>query len=475
MKARLQTSLGQNLVMTPQLRQAIRLLQMSTTELQMEITQAVESNPLLEWADELPQEDEDIMTPPEAEPAGESIDGDGDDAWSRDEPVWEGVGSGGSRNFDDADAADITERMTEPETLQNHLLWQLHLSHLSPVDLRIGTMLIDALDNDGYLREPLSAIAESLYPDIQAGEGEILTVLHHIQRFDPIGVGARDLNECLCLQLETLPENTPGRELALRIAKGPLEQLPRSGIKGIALELKRSPDDVEQAINLLRSLDPRPGKRIGELTSSDFVIPDCEIWREHGVWHVALSRHAMPRVGIHHGYEQLIRRCTEDDASYLRGQLQEARWLLKSLESRGETLLKVMRCLIREQAGFLEFGERALRPLTLRQVAAEISMHESTVSRAVAGKYVHTPRGTLPLKAFFASGVGSDTGSEASSTAIQSMIRRFIDEENPRKPLSDAKLSEMLKRDGLPVARRTVTKYREAMNIPASHERVRIS
>src|SRR5690606_25950843 len=272
-----------------------------------------------------------------------------------------------------------------------------------------------------------------------------------------------------------LPECTPGRALALRIVAAPLERLPKIGTEGLAQELRAPPCAAEQAVQLVRSLDPRPGKRIAELEHDSYVVPDGIVWRQRGVWKAALSRQAQLKVAIRRGYEQLIRRCGDSDAGYLRGQLQEARWLLKSLEARGETLLKVVRCLLRQQAGFLEFGEQALRPLTLREVAAELGLHESTVSRAIARKYVRTPRGTLPLKAFFASGIDTDGGGEASSTAIQAMIRRLIDDENPRKPLSDAKLADLLKQGGVPVARRTVAKYRELMNIPASHERVRIA
>ena len=480
MKARLQTSLGQHLVMTPQLRQAIRLLQMSTLELQAEVAEAIESNPLLEWTEDAPY---DAPVAPDGKPA-ESDAGSGDRAderadaarddgdWTPEDGAWEGGGHGGGGTDDDRE--DAAERMAEPETLADHLLWQLHLSPLSDRDRRIGAALIDALDEDGYLREPLSAIAETLLPEVHAGEDEILTVLHQLQRFDPVGIGARSLAECLHLQLEVLPECTPGRALALRIVDGPLERLPRSGVAGIAQELRSPVDAVEQAVQLVRSLDPRPGKQVGEVDPDSYVIPDCVVWRQRGVWKVALSQQAMPRVSIHRGYEQMIRRCGESDAGYLRTQLQEARWLLKSLEARGETLLKVMRCLLRMQSGFLEFGEQALRPLTLREIAGEIGLHESTVSRAIARKYVRTPRGTLPLKAFFASGIDTDGGGEASSTAIQAMIRRLIDDENPRKPLSDAKLADLLKQAGIPVARRTVAKYREAMNISASHERVRI-
>lgn len=469
MKARLQTSLGQSLVMTPQLRQAIRLLQMSTVELQAEVAEAIETNPLLEWADEAYQEPVAAGDGDGAAAApSDDVPPEGED-WAPDEPAWQASGGGYDEDGDDA-----AERMAGTETLADHLLWQLHLSPLSARDRRIGAMLIDALDEDGYLREPLASIAEALLPETRASEEEILTVLHQLQRFDPPGVGARDLGECLRLQLEVLPECTPGRALALRIVAAPLERLPKIGTEGLAQELRAPPCDVEQAVQLVRSLDPRPGKRIAELEHDSYVVPDCIIWRQRGVWKAALSRQAQPKVAIHRGYEQLIRRCGDSDAGYLRGQLQEARWLLKSLEARGETLLKVVRCLLRQQAGFLEFGEQALRPLTLREVAAELGLHESTVSRAIARKYVRTPRGTLPLKAFFASGIDTDGGGEASSTAIQAMIRRLIDDENPRKPLSDAKLADLLKQSGVPVARRTVAKYRELMNIPASHERVRI-
>lgn len=464
--------------MTPQLRQAIKLLQMSTTELEVEIAEAVETNPLLEWAYEAAHAASEAPAEPSPSASNEERQRDEpapaerDDDWSQDELQWTGTGSGGS--FDDDDNGDAAERVAESETLADHLLWQLHLSPLSPRDRQIGAILIDALDEDGYLREPLSAILETLNLG-NVDEAEVLTVLHQIQRFDPVGIGARSLGECLALQLQVLDAATPARELALQIVAGPLERLPRSGIAGLAHELKRSAADVEQAVQLVRSLDPRPGKQISALSQDTYVVPDCVIWRQRGVWRAALAGRAQPKVTIHRGYEQLIRSCGESDAGYLRGQLQEARWLLKSLEARGETLLRVVRCLLQHQAGFLEFGAQALRPLTLREIAGELGLHESTISRAIARKYVRTPRGTIPLRSFFASGIDTDSGGEASSTAIQAMIRRLIDAENPRKPLSDAKLADLLKTSGVPVARRTVAKYREAMNISASHERVRIA
>lgn len=476
MKTRLQTSLGQHLVMTPQLRQAIRLLQMSTTELEVEITQAVESNPLLDWAEDTPAEASGESAAEHSEnntaDASDSDERMGtDDEWAPEEGPWR---TGGGGSFDDDDQGSAAERVAEVDTLRDHLFWQLHLSHLSPRDRRIGSALIDALEEDGYLREPLSGIADALKPELEVSVDEILVVLHQLQRFDPVGVGARTLGECLRLQLSVLSDDTPGRALAIHITEDSLDRLPRSGISGLAAELKRSTADVECAVQLLRSLDPKPGAQIGDLSSDTYVVPDCVVWRQRGVWQAALAANTLPRIHIHRGYEQMIRQCGESDAGYLKGQLQEARWLLKSLEARGETLLKVTRALIRQQSGFLEFGEQALRPLTLREVAAEVGLHESTVSRAIARKYVRTPRGTLPLRAFFASGIDTEGGGEASSTAIQAMIRRLVEQENPRKPLSDAKLAELLKASGIPVARRTVAKYREAMHILSSHERVRL-
>src|SRR6478735_7464771 len=399
MKPRLQTSLGQHLVMTPQLRQAIRLLQLSTAELEVEIASAVESNPLLDWEEPAPLETHVDGGDSRSDGHGDSGSDDEDrapadaSAWDGDETWYERIGPA------DSDDEPLAEQVAEVETLQDHLLWQLHLSHLSQRDRSIGVAIIEAIDDDGYLRESFEAIAESLAPGMHAHHDEIATVLHQVQRFDPPGVGARTINECLQLQLQLLTEDAPG---------------------------------------------------------------------------VALAAGGRPRIAIHRGYERMIRSASEHDAIYLRGRLQEARWLLKSLEARGDTLLKVMRCLLRQQSAFLEFGDQALRPLTLREVAGEVGLHESTISRAIARKYVRTPRGTIPLRAFFASGIDTGSGGEASSTAIQAMIRRLIEGEDPRKPMSDARLADSLKATGVPVARRTVAKYREAMSIPSSQDRLRI-
>ena len=473
MKPRLQTSLGQQLVLTPQLRQALHMLQLSIPELEAEINDAVESNPLLEWDESSPASPGDERASDGGDEASPGDPGQRDDPWDDDrDPAWgEGRVRGGGEDPD----GDASERVAQSETLRDHLAWQLNLSHLSPREVAIGETIVDAIDEDGYLREPLSAIVEALAPEVVCDEAAVLAVLRRIQAFDPTGVGARDLTECLLLQLDALPPDTPGREGARRAVAGFIERLARLGEAGLAEALGCTPAEAAAVLQLIRSLDPRPGSRIGGMPHDTYVVPDCSIARQNGVWKVSLAGGRHANLTIHRGYEQMLQHAGGSDAGYLRGRLQEARWLLRNIEARGETLLKVVNCLVREQSGFLEFGPKALRPLTLREVASRIGMHESTVSRAVARKYVHTPRGTIPLRAFFASGIDTGSGGEASSTAIQDMIRRLVDGEDPRKPLSDARLAERLKESGIPVARRTVAKYREALNIPSSHERVRIA
>jgi RNA polymerase sigma-54 factor len=477
MKPRLQATLGQHLVMTPQLQQAIRLLQLSTAELDAELAEAVETNPLLDWVepggavgmDGHGAQDQGDGRTDTREAAADADAAPPDTDWTIDDgEAWRprlGPAAGGDEDF-------VAEQAAPDEDLHDHLLWQLHLSHLSARDRRIGVMLVEAIDDDGYLREPLESIVAMLGEDGVTVD-EAIAVLRCIQSFDPPGVGARDLGECLRLQLAALPADTPHLALAARIADGPLERLPKTGVDGLAAALRLPPADVEAAVALLKGLDPRPGGRLAALPTDTYVVPDVVVWRQEGTWRIALSSDSRPRVAIHRGYEALAASANDADAHYLKGRLQEARWLLRSLEARAQTLVKVMRCLVRQQSAFLEFGEQALRPLTLREVAAEVGLHESTISRAVARKFVRTPRGTIPLRAFFASGVGQ-AGEESSSTAIQAMIRRLIEHEDPRKPLSDARLADALKAAGVPVARRTVAKYREAMGLASSQDRLRI-
>jgi len=471
MKAQLNASLKQSLNVSAQLQQSIHLLQLSNTELEQELAQAVESNPLLEWADNV----DPTTAPPARAENGEGEEPrallESSDTSLAAEEHWTITGSGSADEDRDDNPAN---RVAEPQTLSDYLLWQLHLSPLNARDQRIGLVLIDSLDEDGYLRDSLGAIAQTLLPEIHASEAEISTVLQYVQHFDPVGIAARNLNECLSLQLDTLPADTPGVALARHIADHWLEQLPRMGAGKLADKLKHPVAEVEHAISLLRSLEPRPGRQMERLAHDTYLIPDCIVWKQNGRWQVTLAPHAGSKVVIHRGYEQMIGTCKDPEAShYLRSHLQQAQWLLKGLQARGQTLLRVMQRLLYHQSAFLEFGEHALRPLTLNEIASELGLHESTISRTISRKYARIPRGTIALRAFFSSGVNAQDGSQASSTAISAMIGQLIGNENPSKPWSDSKLVSLLKAQGVTVARRTVAKYREAIGLPPSHERVR--
>jgi RNA polymerase sigma-54 factor len=477
MKPTLQLRLGQQLTLTPQLRLAIRLLQLSAVELELEINDAVDSNPLLEREEEdsetpsfqgndsAPEVDE--ARPPEtlAEP-NDAFEETPDFRWDDDRPAGSGSGSG-------IEGEDREDARAAPLDLHEHLNWQLRLSHLNARDLMIGAALIEAIGEDGYLLAPFEDIQAALLPDLAASKPEIETVLTLIQRFDPVGIGARSLSECLCVQLSLLSPDTPGLTLARLIASQHLDALARHGAIKLAAQLQRPAGEVDTAVALLRSLDPKPGAQIGG-SETEFIVPDAIAYRQAGVWKVATNGGSQPRIGINRHYEQLIGKSTRENDNYLRAQLQEARWLIKSLETRADTLLRVARSIVRQQSGFLEHGPQAMRPLTLREVADELGLHESTISRATTRKYLRTPRGTFEFKYFFGSGIATDAGGGASATAIQAMLRGLIENENPRAPLSDAKLAELLKTEGIPVARRTVAKYREAMNIPSSTERQRL-
>ena len=476
MKPSLQIKLGQQLTLTPQLRLAIRLLQLSALELEQELGQALESNPLLERADEAGAEFEgEAETAPASEDARDGDEGVAAEGFDDGEPDfrWDdepGSGGGGGHG---ADGEEREDARATPLDLHEHLLWQLNLSPLPPRDRQIGAALVEAIGDDGYLQASFEDIQAALAPELVAGEDEIEAVLTLVQRFDPVGVGARNLAECLGVQLSLLSPDTPGLALARRIAAGHLDALARLGPAKLATQLAVSCTEVEAAVALLRSLDPRPGARIGG-GETEFIVPDAIAYRQGGVWKVATHQGSQTRLGINRHYERLIGTSGRENDAYLRAQLQEARWLIKSLETRADTLLRVARAIVRQQSGFLEHGAQAMRPLTLREVAEELGLHESTISRATTRKYLRTPRGTFEFKYFFGSGIATDAGGGASATAIQAMLRRLVDAEDPRAPLSDAKLAEILKGDGIPVARRTVAKYREAMNIPSSTERQRL-
>ncbi|WP_407275304.1 RNA polymerase factor sigma-54 [Halothiobacillus sp. DCM-1] len=500
MKPGLELRLGQSLAMTPQLQQSIRLLQLSTLELSLEIQQAIENNPLLEFAEE---DDfggtqdglsEAAETPLEyAAPedpstlAGESLLEPTESRQDADEPFeidtrWEDfyesdgstAFSAAEQNFDEYDPYATTS--SGSESLRDHLLSQIHLTALSARDTAIATALIESIDATGYLVEPLDellALLEPEWPDLT--EAELLAVLHLVQSLDPTGVGARDLNECLSLQLQSLPEDTPHRGTALALCQKNL--MPAIAEREYAFVLKQlqiHQADLEAALKLIQTLNPRPGAAVGS-TAADFVIPDVIVRHREGAWQVDLNPEIAPKLRVNQTYARMISRSSRgEDANYIRSHLQEARWFIKSLRSRNETLLNVARAIVARQTDFFEQGETGMKPLVLREIAEELSLHESTVSRVTTQKYMLTPRGTLEFKYFFSSHVGTSDGGECSATAIRAMIKKLVSEESPRKPLSDAKIADMLTAQGIDVARRTIAKYREAMGIASSTDRKRL-
>jgi RNA polymerase sigma-54 factor len=493
MKPGLQFRLNQQLALTPQLQQAIRLLQLSQLELAAELRQLAESNPLLEFAEDASQEEQE-----EAEADGEfehefepsngssSSSSSGSDTndeapeWtepeiSSDEPIdfssVNGNGSGSSSSSN-RDEEGMEPQSAATESLQEHLLWQLNLTPMDPRAKVIATVLIDALNIDGYLIEGIDAVLAALPPHLKATHEDVDAVRRRLQQFDPAGVASLDLPDCLRAQLEQFDADTPYRDLALRIVAQELELLARNDMVKLARRLHATEEEITAAAILIRSLDPRPGAAM-DTTPVEYVAPDVYARREGTRWRVLLNPDSQPKLSLNQHYCGLIARARGDDASWMRGQLQEARWLIKSLESRAETLLKVAEAIVRRQSAFLDYGPEAMQPLVLREVAEEVGMHESTISRVTTRKYIHTPRGTYELKYFFSSGVSTEDGGSASATAIQAMLRKLVDNEDPRKPLSDQALAEELHGKGIQVARRTVAKYREILRIPSSSERQR--
>lgn len=483
LKASLQLRLGQQLTMTPQLQQAIRLLQLPSLELQAHIRELLESNVMLEAEEDteatqsfeaLGAGPNDREQPPDGAdgPAAESPAGDSEPSVEIVEDGWnETSAAPGETPW----SGDDDERQQEfqhgnGESLQQHLQWQLQMARLDDRERSIGRAVIDAINDDGYLTEPFDAIAATLKPEIQASDEEIATMLSVVQAFDPVGVGARNVGECVALQLQALAPDTPGLEVALTIARHHLDQVANRELALLRRELKVSDDDLEQALVLVRGCHPRPGAQISS-SAPEYVVPDVFVRRSANGWTVEMNAATLPRVRINESYASLIGR----NASHatMRTQLQEARWLLKSLEIRHDTLLKVARSIVERQHEFLEQGEEHMRPMILRDIAEAIGMHESTISRVTSGKYMHTPRGVFELRYFFSSQVESADGSGTSSTAIRAKIRKLIKEEQADAPLSDSRIAEILSKEGIPVARRTVAKYRESMSIAPSNERKR--
>ncbi len=466
MKQSLQLRLGQHLAMTPRLQQAIRLLQLSTVELHTEVQEALDSNLMLE-----PDEDDAAGASPEAEipPADIPRELPVDSVW---EDIYDSVSLGGAAPIGEPDGADLVAHRARTESLKDRLQWQVSLMRLCDTDQVIAAALIDAVDDDGYLDLTLDDIRHSLDPRREELTLErIEAVLREVQALDPPGVAARSLQECLTLQLGQLPADTEGRDAAIALVTEhlPLLASKRYGQLMTALGLDRPA--LQRVVDLIRSLSPRPGAAVPS-SAPEYVIPDVLVRKENRAWRVELNRDAFPKVRINSRYASLIRRADDSAENHtLKSHLQEARWFIRSLVNRGETLLKTATCIVERQQAFLEHGEEAMKPMVLADVAHAIGMHESTISRVTTRKYMHTPRGVFELKYFFSSHVHTDRGAEASSTAIRAVLRKLIASENSAKPLSDQKLKEILSEQGIRIARRTVAKYREAMAIPSSTER----
>lgn len=475
MKQTLQLKLGQTLTLTPQLQQAIKLLQLSTLDLQQSIEETLEANPLLE-------REEETAADGGPDDAGEPGVDFSSDSQSPDEgddlPVdtrWEDLmpSSAPPTTPGGSEEGVFAERDATPESLHSHLMWQLNLTRFSDTDHAIALALIDAVDANGRLTQTPEEVLDSLaFPDLELDE--VMAVLHRLQHFEPTGVFAEDLRECLLLQLRQMPAEVPFRDIAGAIVSRYLDQVATAVPRQLARRLRITEEELAGALQLIRSLDPMPGTSIGE-SNTEYIIPDVFVRRVNGQWRVELNPEIAPRLRINSEYADLIGKgCSERDNSFLKDNLQEAKWFMKSLQSRNETLLKVASKIVEHQRQFLDIGEEAMRPLILADIAQQIDMHESTVSRATTRKYMHTPRGVFELKYFFSSHVATAEGGEASSTAIRAQIRKLVQSEDIKKPLSDSKLCGLLKEQGIIVARRTVAKYREQLNIPPSNERKRL-
>ncbi|MGV5953691.1 RNA polymerase factor sigma-54 [Escherichia coli] len=473
MKQGLQLRLSQQLAMTPQLQQAIRLLQLSTLELQQELQQALESNPLLEQIDtheeidtRETQDSETLDTADALEQKEMPEELPLDASW--DTIYTAGTPSGTSGDYIDDELPVYQGETTQ--TLQDYLMWQVELTPFSDTDRAIATSIVDAVDDTGYLTVPLEDILESM-GDEEIDIDEVEAVLKRIQRFDPVGVAAKDLRDCLLIQLFQFDKTTPWLEEARLIISDHLDLLANHDFRTLMRVTRLKEDVLKEAVNLIQSLDPRPGQSI-QTGEPEYVIPDVLVRKHNGHWTVELNSDSIPRLQINQHYASMCNNARNDgDSQFIRSNLQDAKWLIKSLESRNDTLLRVSRCIVEQQQAFFEQGEEYMKPMVLADIAQAVEMHESTISRVTTQKYLHSPRGIFELKYFFSSHVNTEGGGEASSTAIRALVKKLIAAENPAKPLSDSKLTSLLSEQGIMVARRTVAKYRESLSIPPSNQR----
>ena len=481
MKPSLQLKFSQQLAMTPQLQQAIRLLQLSTIDLQQEIQEALDTNPLLEQEESESLVEKGASTDEQDEPTNaDSIETH--EALNNKElpdelPVdttWEDVYSANTGTTGIAFDDDLPIYQGETsESLQDYLHWQLQLTPFSDVDLAIATAIIDAINDQGYLCLSCEDILDSLgIEDVELAEVEV--VLKRVQQFDPIGIASRNLQECLLIQLDAFDKNTAWLNEAKMLLRTHIDLLANRDFRQLIKVCKLSEGELKQVMQLIHSLEPRPGNLI-VTNEAEYVVPDVSVLRHSGKWIVQINPDSLPKLKINQQYAALGKSgCNEADSQFIRNNLQEAKWLIKSLESRNETLLKVAGCIVEFQQDFFEYGAEAMKPMVLNDIAFAVDMHESTISRVTTQKYMHTPRGIFELKYFFSSHVNTDAGGECSSTAIRALVKKLVSAENSAKPLSDSKIATLLAEQGIQVARRTIAKYRESLGIAPSNQRKRL-
>ena len=486
MRQSLELKLGQKLAMTPQLQHAIKLLQLSVIDLRTEIQSALENNPLLETleadedneespesrtvdntAAETPNESQDTNEVFEQGPANDDLK----DEYNWEDDVYIPVSSGSGSSDDNWTGNEIDTRNSAPTTLHDHLTWQLQMTALSERDRIIASTLIEAVNDDGYLTQTIDEILMCLDPDLEVEEDEVIAVLHMVQSFDPVGVAARDIADSLLIQLRQFAEDTPHLETAKKIVSEHLELIGSRDMARLKRAVRVTPIELNGAITLIQGLNPRPGSAI-QTEEPRYIIPDLMVRKINGRWRINLNEEALPKLGVNKYYKSLIKRGdSSDDNRYLKDNLQEARWYIKSLQNRNDTLLRVANEILKRQHDFFEHGDTAMKPMVLHNIAEALDLHESTISRVTTHKYMQTPLGVYELKYFFSSHVSTTNGGTCSATAIRSHIRTLIENEPPNKPISDNRIAEMLSEQGIQVARRTVAKYRELMTIPPSNMR----
>ncbi len=466
MKQALHLRQSQHLTLTPQLQQAIRLLQLSTLEINQEVARLLDENPLLE------REDDDAAQPyahgdaaaaqtTESTAAKDDTPQQADEEWTREEWTASSFSSGSAPDDEEGTRHEIA---ADTPSLREHLIWQLNMGSLDTRDREIIGLLIDALDENGYLAQSLEDIAEMLPPQLDITLDDLETALVQLQHMDRPGIGARTLSECLSLQLKALPQDTPCRDMALRLVTQHLSLLAAHDYTKLKKTLRCDDAALRTAQSLITHLQPRPGAEF-EQRAADYVVPDVVVERHKGEWRVRLNQEAMPRLRVNQMYANILQQRGEKNEQQLAGQLQEARWFIKNMQQRFDTILRVSQAIVERQRHFFEHGEIAMRPLVLREIADQLELHESTISRVTTQKFMLTPRGIYELKYFFGSGIATENGGACSSTAIRALIRQLVSQEDAHHPLTDNRMSEILAQQGVLVARRTVAKYRELLHI----------